>query len=276
MPTRTASRSEDAGARGGAGAGRRDAEAREPRPADRRARARLQQSSDGRPRQSAVARKRARTKLADLARRAMEAAEAGAVLTKRMLAFARRQVLKPETVSLSDVVKGMSDMMAHSLGPSVRIAVDLPPRSSPGSDRSESARSRFAQSRSERAATPCSRGERFDQGQNSRRRFAGRPCAGAICAPFGLRYRRRDGRGDTEARLRAVLHDQGDGQGLRARTFDGAGALAAIWRGHAHRKPTRRGLPSRSGCRSRETRSTDRARERRAGSERGSPRPAGG
>jgi signal transduction histidine kinase len=59
--------------------------------------------------------------------RAMEAATRGAALTKRMLAFARRQDLKPESLALSDVVKGMVEMMSHSLGPSVRIAVDLPP-----------------------------------------------------------------------------------------------------------------------------------------------------
>ena len=50
----------------------------------------------------------------------------GAALTKRMLAFARRQDLKPESFVLSDVVKGMVEMMSHSLDPNVRIAVDLP------------------------------------------------------------------------------------------------------------------------------------------------------
>ena len=58
--------------------------------------------------------------------RAMEAAASGAALTKRMLAFARRQDLRPETIALSDVVNGMVEMMSHSLDPTVRIAVDLP------------------------------------------------------------------------------------------------------------------------------------------------------
>ena len=58
--------------------------------------------------------------------RAMEAAARGAVLTKRMLAFARRQDLKPESLALSDVVNGMVEMMSHSLDPRVRISVDLP------------------------------------------------------------------------------------------------------------------------------------------------------
>jgi signal transduction histidine kinase len=59
--------------------------------------------------------------------RAMEAAARAAALTKRMLAFARRQDLKPQSLALSDVVKGMVEMMSHSLDPRVRIAVDLPP-----------------------------------------------------------------------------------------------------------------------------------------------------
>jgi signal transduction histidine kinase len=59
--------------------------------------------------------------------RAMEAATRGAALTKRMLAFARRQDLKPESLALSVVVKGMVEMMSHSLDPRVRITVDLPP-----------------------------------------------------------------------------------------------------------------------------------------------------
>ena len=58
--------------------------------------------------------------------RASEAAARGAALTKRMLAFARRQDLKPESLALSDVVKGMAEMMLHSLGPTVRIDVDVP------------------------------------------------------------------------------------------------------------------------------------------------------
>jgi signal transduction histidine kinase len=58
--------------------------------------------------------------------RATEAAARGAALTKRMLAFARRQDLNPEAVALSDAVKGMAEMMSHSLGPKVRIAVNVP------------------------------------------------------------------------------------------------------------------------------------------------------
>jgi signal transduction histidine kinase len=75
-----------------------------------------------------LARKHAKgdERLSVLLGRATEAAERGAALTKRMLAFARRQDLKPENISLSDVVHGMVEMMSRSLDPTVRIVVDIP------------------------------------------------------------------------------------------------------------------------------------------------------
>jgi signal transduction histidine kinase/ActR/RegA family two-component response regulator len=56
---------------------------------------------------------------------AIAGAERGATLTKRMLAFARRQELKPATVQLSALVKGMEDMLRRSLGPTVNIETDV-------------------------------------------------------------------------------------------------------------------------------------------------------
>jgi signal transduction histidine kinase len=62
---------------------------------------------------------------------AITGAERGASLTRRMLAFARRQDLQPATVQLSSLVEGMEDMLRRALGPSINIetAVDasLPP-----------------------------------------------------------------------------------------------------------------------------------------------------
>ena len=62
---------------------------------------------------------------------AIAGADRGATLTKRMLAFARRQELKPATVQLSSLIEGMEDMLRRSLGPTVSIeaTVDatLPP-----------------------------------------------------------------------------------------------------------------------------------------------------
>src|SRR5580765_6969708 len=56
---------------------------------------------------------------------AIQGAERGATLTKRMLAFARRQELKPETVKVPALVDSMVEMLRRSLGPETRIATDF-------------------------------------------------------------------------------------------------------------------------------------------------------
>jgi signal transduction histidine kinase len=62
---------------------------------------------------------------------AIQGAERGATLTKRMLAFARRQELKPETVDVPNLVDSMVEMLRRSLGPGIQITTefepDLPP-----------------------------------------------------------------------------------------------------------------------------------------------------
>jgi signal transduction histidine kinase len=52
-------------------------------------------------------------------------AERGATLTKRMLAFARRQELKPETVDVPSLVDSMVEMLQRSLGPGIQIITDF-------------------------------------------------------------------------------------------------------------------------------------------------------
>ena len=50
---------------------------------------------------------------------AIQGAKRGAALTKRMLAFARRQELKPEIVNVAEVVDSMTEMLRSSLGPTI-------------------------------------------------------------------------------------------------------------------------------------------------------------
>jgi signal transduction histidine kinase/ActR/RegA family two-component response regulator len=52
---------------------------------------------------------------------AIRAGERGANLTKRMLAFARRQELKPEPVDVVRHINGMTDMLRRTLGPMIEI-----------------------------------------------------------------------------------------------------------------------------------------------------------
>ena len=58
---------------------------------------------------------------------AIRAAERGANLTKRMLAFARRQELSPEAVDAAQLVGSMGEMLRRSLGPAIEIAMQFEP-----------------------------------------------------------------------------------------------------------------------------------------------------
>jgi len=64
---------------------------------------------------------------------ALQGAERGASLTQRLLAFARQQDLNPAPVDLGGLVRGMSELLARSLGSRIMlrlsIADDLPPAS---------------------------------------------------------------------------------------------------------------------------------------------------
>ncbi|MFO0547845.1 MAG: PAS domain-containing protein [Polyangiaceae bacterium] len=53
------------------------------------------------------------------------AGERGAELTRQLLAFGRKQVLKPRAVSLNDVVAGLERMLHRSLGADVELVVSL-------------------------------------------------------------------------------------------------------------------------------------------------------
>lgn len=66
-----------------------------------------------------------------LVENALEGANRGSSLTQRLLAFARRQDLKPAAVDVAGLVSGMSDLLQRSIGPMVRIetrfTLGLPP-----------------------------------------------------------------------------------------------------------------------------------------------------
>jgi signal transduction histidine kinase len=56
---------------------------------------------------------------------AMEGAERAAVLTHRLLAFARQQPLAPESVDVNKFVAGMSEMLRRTLGENIRLETIL-------------------------------------------------------------------------------------------------------------------------------------------------------
>ncbi|HYZ39211.1 MAG TPA: ATP-binding protein, partial [Stellaceae bacterium] len=62
---------------------------------------------------------------------AIRSAERGASLTKRMLAFAGCQELRPENVELAKLVGGTLEMLRRLLGPAIHIATNFEPDLSP-------------------------------------------------------------------------------------------------------------------------------------------------
>jgi len=65
-------------------------------------------------------------KLLALLENAVRGAQRGATLTKRMLAFARRQELKQEKIDIPELVRGMTELLQRSLGSSVTIETRFP------------------------------------------------------------------------------------------------------------------------------------------------------
>nr|WP_302053921.1 PAS domain S-box protein [Sphingomonas tagetis] len=57
----------------------------------------------------------------------VQAAERGAALTQRMLAFARRQELKAERIDVAQLVTGMRELIQRAIGPEWQIDIDFPP-----------------------------------------------------------------------------------------------------------------------------------------------------
>jgi signal transduction histidine kinase len=63
----------------------------------------------------------------ELAGEALDAALRGAELTRRLLAFARRQPLRPARVDVNDLVDGIQKLLTRTLGEDIEITQDLAP-----------------------------------------------------------------------------------------------------------------------------------------------------
>ena len=57
---------------------------------------------------------------------AVQGGQRGASLTKRLLAFSRRQELKPTSVDISELVSGMEELLTRALGVGVKFICQLP------------------------------------------------------------------------------------------------------------------------------------------------------
>jgi len=65
-------------------------------------------------------------KIMGLLENATQGVVRGSMLTKRLLAFARRQDLRAEAVDIAELVHGMTDLLHRSLGPSILIETRFP------------------------------------------------------------------------------------------------------------------------------------------------------
>lgn len=59
--------------------------------------------------------------------RALEAAERGATVTQRLLAFSRQQALQPEATDLNTLVLNLLDLASYSLGSKITVETELQP-----------------------------------------------------------------------------------------------------------------------------------------------------
>jgi PAS domain S-box-containing protein len=58
---------------------------------------------------------------------ALQSAERAQLLVQRLLAFARRQPLQPSAVHVSEVVRGMEELVRSTTGPQITVEVDVEP-----------------------------------------------------------------------------------------------------------------------------------------------------
>jgi signal transduction histidine kinase/ActR/RegA family two-component response regulator len=62
----------------------------------------------------------------ELAQEARDAAQRGAELTRSLLAFGRRQPLRPQRVDVRELVDGITKLLGRTLGERIEISLDLP------------------------------------------------------------------------------------------------------------------------------------------------------
>ncbi len=65
------------------------------------------------------------TDVDELTREALDAAFRGADLTRRLLAFARRQPLRPQRVDVNDLISGITRLLSRTLGEDIEISLEL-------------------------------------------------------------------------------------------------------------------------------------------------------
>ena len=65
------------------------------------------------------------SELRKLAQRAITAADRGAALTQRLLAFSRQQLLQPRLTDVNELIGDLHELLRHSLGETIRVEIRL-------------------------------------------------------------------------------------------------------------------------------------------------------
>jgi two-component system NtrC family sensor kinase len=174
------------------------------------------------------------------------AADRGARLTGRMLAFARREDARSDAVDVADALRSVADLLGHTLGSGLTVALDLPDSPASRPRRPHGIRNRGGQPRDQRPRCDARRRHGDDPGPRGNDRGAGpdpctRPPARTLPARGRDRPGHRHGSRDPRPRRRSLLHHEGTGQGNGPGPRHGTGLRRAGRRRAAHRQRARPG-----------------------------------
>ena len=177
---------------------------------------------------------------------AMKAAMRGAELTRRLLAFARQQMLEPRVVDLNTLINGMYDLLHRSLTGDIEIQRASQHGPLAGEDRSRSAGERHPQSGHQCAR--CHARGRSDHDWHTQRnhyepgsrsdscQWRGSAAARRIRCARSAGHRHRDVARSAQAGVRAVFHHQGRRQGEWPGAAHGVRFCTTIGRARANRE----------------------------------------
>ena len=166
------------------------------------------------------------------------AGERSATLTRQLLVFSRPEAAAPEVFDLNDAIADAEKLLRRVIREDTRLEMDVATAGRAGEGRSIATRASPRQPGNQRARRHAARGYSHDRNRRrgARRSLFGnanRRVARSLRAVVGFRHRLRHvGRGQV-AGLRAVLYDQGAGQG------NGAGLVRRPQHRQAGRRPDR-------------------------------------